>query len=108
MPDAERYLRAYCEQGWDGLERYRPLEKDHFDPYARCHYNTKMELINVVFRQGHQHKYAYDFETLRFVLERYGFSHVIRQSYAVSADPELRIDRPVRESESLYVEAIKD
>ena len=66
-----------------------------------------MELINVVFRQGHEHKFAYDFATLHFVLQRYGFSTVVRQGYGKSLMPELCLDQAVRASESLYVDAKK-
>ena len=43
-----------------------------------------MHQINYVFRQGGEHKYAYDAETLKEVLERDGFTNVSRRSF----DPE--------------------
>lgn len=66
-----------------------------------------MELINAVFRQYYEHKYAYDQETLDLVLRRAGFSQVVSQSYASSLDPEMAPDFEARRSESLYVEARK-
>ena len=66
-----------------------------------------MELINVVFRQGFEHKYAYDYETLEFLLHRYGFSNVQQQKFGESWMEELSIDWERRASESLYVEAMK-
>jgi citrate lyase synthetase len=66
-----------------------------------------MELINVVFRQGHEHKFAYDFETLRFLLDRYGFSEVVHQEYGTSLMTELCLDQVHRASESIYVDAKK-
>jgi predicted SAM-dependent methyltransferase len=107
IPDAEKYLRAYCNGGWDELERIRPLCPGHIDAHAHCKYNTPMELVNVIFRQGHQHKYAYDFETLHFLLHRYGFSEVVLQEYGTSLMPELRLDQASRASESIYVDAKK-
>jgi predicted SAM-dependent methyltransferase len=107
VPDAERYLRAYCEGGWQELDRLRQLDAQHADPVFQCVYNTRMELINMVFRQGHQHKFAYDYETMAFLLRRYGFTRVEQQRFGVSLRPELSIDRADRASESLYVEAVK-
>jgi hypothetical protein len=66
-----------------------------------------MELLNVVFRQGHEHKFAYDFETLRFLLRRYGFSEILLQEYSKSMMPELCLDQAARASESIYVDARK-
>jgi predicted SAM-dependent methyltransferase len=106
VPDAEKYLRAYARGGWDELAVIRPLYDDRRDHYFHFRYNTPMELVNVVFRQWQEHKFAYDFETLAFVLQRAGFK-VIRQEYARSVDPTLCIDFDQRASESLYVDAIK-
>jgi len=107
VPDAGRYLEAYNRPGWEDLVRLRPLEPGHVDAHFRFAYRTKMELVNMVFRQGHHHKYAYDYETVDFVLRRYGFSQVSRQPYRRSLLPELAIDDPGRASESLYVDASK-
>lgn len=38
------------------------------------------------------HKFGYDFETLRDLLERAGFSSVTRSAYMQSEDPDLRVD----------------
>ena len=70
-------------------------------------YNTKIELLNEVFRQAYDHKFAYDFETLEFLLRKYGFSRVLRQQYGLSLLADLCIDQERRKSESLYVEAVK-
>jgi predicted SAM-dependent methyltransferase len=107
VPDAERYLRAYCDAGWESLAQLRPLDADRSDRYFHCRYRTKIELINQVFRQGHAHKYAYDYETLEFLLRRYGFSQVQRCEFGQSQLSEFAIDQPRRASESLYVEAVK-
>ncbi len=47
------------------------------------------------------------FETLEFLLLKYGFSRVLRQAYDCSILVDLRIDQERRQSESLYVEAVK-
>jgi predicted SAM-dependent methyltransferase len=107
LPDAEKYLRAYCKGGWEDFIGIRPLEAGNTDSYFHCKYNTRMELINVIFRQGHEHKFAYDFETLRFLLLRYGFSEVVRQEYGAALMPEICLDQLVRATESIYVDAKK-
>ena len=107
VPDAEKYLRAYCEDGWEALSKIRLLKNDCIDSDYKFKYRTKLELINMVFRQGYRHKYLYDYQTLEFVLHRYGFSEVLRQKYKKTSFEELCIDSIKRAAESLYVEAIK-
>ena len=107
VPDAKRYLEAYVAGGWESLSELRPLVEKRLDPWLGDRYNTRMELINAVFRQGSQHKYAYDYETLAFLLSRYGFKTVQQQTYQHSWNPELCLDWKKRASESLYVEGRK-
>ncbi|OGW91500.1 MAG: hypothetical protein A3D28_02880 [Omnitrophica bacterium RIFCSPHIGHO2_02_FULL_63_14] len=102
VPDAERFLEAYVSRdpakwralGWDT----RALPKDIYTP---------MHLVNHVFQQSGEHLFGYDFETLKFALERAGFRQVRRQAYRVSGDPELALDQPAYEKNSLFVEARK-
>jgi len=108
VPDAEKYIRAYCEADWPELARIRPLGPERTDTYFGSKYHTKMELLNVIFRQDNEHKFAYDFATLQFVLQCYGFSQVCQKKFRESSLPQLGIDRPERASESLRVEAVKD
>lgn len=107
VPDAEKYLRGYCRGDWDELARVRPLGPGHSDAHFGSKYNTKMELVNVVFRQYFEHKFAWDYETMEFVLRRFGFSDVYQQSFGNSVEEGLAIDMPERASESLYVEGVK-
>jgi hypothetical protein len=100
-------MRAYCQEGWSELSELRSLGQDHSDPFVGGRYNTKMELINVIFRQGQEHKYAYDYETLEFLLRRHRFSVVLRQEYGQSTMKELILDQPSHATESMYVEAQK-
>jgi predicted SAM-dependent methyltransferase len=108
VPDAEKYLRAYVEDGWRELVALRRLDQNLNDYYYPFRYKTKMEVINVVFRQQQEHKFAYDFETLEFILKRSGFSNVMRQEFGVSVNPETCLDWDARAPESLYVDAIKN
>jgi predicted SAM-dependent methyltransferase len=107
VPDAERYLRAYCEEGWAPLVALRNLQPGFTDPWTQTHLRTKMELVNLVFRQFGEHKFAYDFETLERLLLHAGFVRVERSSSGVSREAGMAIDLPERAHESLYVEASK-
>ncbi len=107
VPDAERYLRAYAEN-WSELEQIRGLSSGRTDPYTGVVYRSRMEIINHIFRQGSEHKFAYDFETLRLQLLSAGFHDVQNTTFGVSSAPELVLDQANRASESLYVEAIKN
>jgi predicted SAM-dependent methyltransferase len=53
-----------------------------------------------------RHKYMYDFDLLQSLLERLGFSQVVRCSYQQGKTPDLKLldNRP---DETLFVEAIK-
>jgi predicted SAM-dependent methyltransferase len=107
VPDAEKYLRAYVAGGWQELACLRPLDDQLKDHHFNFKYNTRMELINVVFRQSQEHKFAYDFETLALILRRNGFEDIRKQEFGKSMIPDMCIDLDVRASESLYVEAVK-
>jgi predicted SAM-dependent methyltransferase len=103
VPDAERFLEAYvsrdrtlwCELGWD----LNLLPSDIYTP---------MHVINHIFHQGGEHLFAYDFETLKWALQKGGFQTVLKQKFGVSSDPELAIDRENHRPYSLYVDAVKE
>lgn len=101
VPDAERYLRAYCR---DDLTGFRELATP--DPFPDD-LPTRMDVINHVFHQWHEHRWAYDFETLAHRLNAAGFARVERMSFARSIDARLACDRPVHAPYSLYVDAVK-
>lgn len=109
VPDAGAYLRGYG-QPWAPLVAMRPLEPvdgGWRDPWLGKIYQTQMQLINAVFRQGAEHKYAYDEETLALILRETGFSRIVRQRFAMSLDEQMAPDNEARRTESLYVEAVK-
>jgi predicted SAM-dependent methyltransferase len=97
VPDAGRYLRAYHERD----ERF----------LAQLNQNgiSQMEAVNRVFRENGFHKYAYDYETMKQLLDVTGFREVSRSDFRSSktADLNLDLDEPERRLESLYVEAVK-
>jgi len=101
VPDAERYLRAYCQ---GDLAGFRELAVP--DPFPDD-LPTRMDIINHVFHQWHEHRWGYDVETLTHRLRSAGFSRVERMAYRSSRDPELAQDREEHAPYSLYMDAIK-
>ena len=108
VPDAERYLRAYVTGGWEALAAIRPLEDGHNDRWFGHSYSTRMELVNAIFHQGNEHRFAYDQETLCRALACCGFENVTVRAFGQSACPELLLDMPERATENLYVEGTKN
>jgi predicted SAM-dependent methyltransferase len=109
VPDAGAYLRGYSGP-WERLAAMRPLyctPNGWRDRWLGEIYETKMQFMNAIFRQGSQHKYAYDEETLVFVLRQAGFADVLVQQFGVSIDPKMAPDTNERRTESLYVEGVK-
>jgi predicted SAM-dependent methyltransferase len=104
VPDGGSYLHAYAAGGWDGVTELRGLDGRHVDPWWGNTYDTPMEVVNAVFRQGVEHRYAYDAETLLLLLERHGFD-AVQSEFGTGQRPELVLDSADRASESLYVEA---
>lgn len=102
VPDAEKYLIAYQTKN---PQRWHDLGWDLQNLPSGFH--TQMDIINHVFRQGEEHHYAYDFETLRSTLEQSGFTKVVKTEYGESVDRELCDDQPNHQPYSLYVDAIK-
>jgi predicted SAM-dependent methyltransferase len=62
---------------------------------------TRLDHINYHFRQEGEHRYAYDFETLRLAMESAGFIDVKERDF----DPTL--DTEARRVGTLYAEARK-
>jgi hypothetical protein len=66
-----------------------------------------MDVINHVFHSWHEHRWAYDFETLSHRLRAAGFTVVERAGFGQSRLPSLAQDRDQHKPYSLYVEAVK-
>ena len=60
-----------------------------------------MHSVNYLFRQGTEHKYAYDLETLGRVLEQSGFEKAARREFEAGLDSE------ERRNHTLYVDGFK-
>ena len=95
VPDAEWPIRAYTADD-DG---YFKFAREQWHP-RWC--DMRMHNINYHFRQGAEHKYAYDYETLERVLIEAGFSAVARTNF----DP--ATDSDSRRVGTLYLQALKD
>lgn len=101
VPDAERYLRAYCR---DDLAGFRDLSVPLPFPEDLP---TRMDVVNHTFHQWHEHRWGYDFETLAHRLQSAGFAHVRKMAFRSSLDPDLASDREEHAPYSLYVDAVK-
>jgi predicted SAM-dependent methyltransferase len=109
VPDAGAYLRVYGGP-WERLAEMRPLDctaNGWSDRWLGQVYQTKMQLMNAIFRQGYEHKYAYDDETLILVMREAGFPDAVVQQFGISTDSKMAPDSNDRRMESLYVEAVK-
>ncbi len=93
VPDTEACCKNYANGNAEAfriaLERWHP---------KWC--NTWMHQVNYHFRQGTEHKYAYDFETLAKVLAGAGFTNIDRRPWTAERDS------PGWEG-TLYVDAYK-
>lgn len=94
VPDTEWPIKSYVNDD----EEYFLFVRQRWHP-AWC--NTRMHNLNYHFRQGREHKYAYDFETLAQILREVGFVSIARRPFNHSLDDERR------ERGTLYVDAYK-
>jgi predicted SAM-dependent methyltransferase len=94
VPDTEWPLRAYA--GVDDAHYFESARGWH-PSWCR----TRIEHINYHFRQGTEHRFAYDFETLRDALAATGFVNVRRREFDSNLDSESR------KLGTLYVDAIR-
>ena len=96
-PDAGRYLRSYAG---DGEFLRHPSFPQPFE--------TPIDRVNIMMREGGQHLWAYDGDSLLSLLRRAGFKTAVEQQFGVSGHTRMQnIDMEARAFESLYVEAFK-
>ena len=100
VPDAQRYARAYVQDGWLGLDALAVPGTS-----ARDYFETKMQALNNVMVQGYEHFGGYDFETLALALKRAGFKSIEQRAFREGRFPGGCIDRDQHRPYSLYVEA---
>ncbi len=101
VPDAGRYLHAYCTPDLSG---FRELQVP--DPFP-SDLPTRMDVVNHIFHQWHEHRWGYDFEALTHRLSAAGFAEIRQMQYGASLLPALAQDRDVHARYSLYVDAVK-
>jgi predicted SAM-dependent methyltransferase len=92
VPDCELSVRSYVS----GDEDYYRHQREEKPPKW---VTTPMDYLNRDFRQGREHKFAYDFQNLTRVLTEAGFNSIVRRAF----NPEL--DSQHREWGTLYIEA---
>jgi hypothetical protein len=102
VPDAELFLIAYAQDGWDALNAI----SYGFEDWSK-EYPTKMDALNHVFLQVNEHYGGWSFERLRLVLEKAGFGTIRRRSYGEGDFPGGAIDRDYHRQNGLYAEAVK-
>ncbi|ASG21370.1 class I SAM-dependent methyltransferase [Nitrospirillum viridazoti] len=104
VPDLEKWAKAYLNNDRFFLEEY---VKEALDPAL---YVTNAAIFMGMLH-NHDHRCGYDFDTLKWVLEHVGFTHVKKTLYASSEYVEnifeIEPQQPVRIMESLCVECRK-
>ncbi len=96
LPDTQWPLLSYANHN---QEYFLEAKNRRWGP-EWCR-ETRLHQINYHFRQGGEHKYAYDFETLAKVLQNAGYGNIIERGF----DPAL--DSVRRKLGTLYVEACR-
>jgi len=105
VPDAEWPIRAYVGDPYY-VDWFRYVKANEYPDWV----NSRMECVNYSFRQGREHKFAYDFDTLRGALECVGFVDIRRRDFDPTLDSETSrysLDTDVNKCTTLYVDAFK-
>lgn len=100
VPDVELFVKAYnsgSQEEWD---------KIGFTDWHK-YWETEMQVLNYVFTQSGDHKFGYDFKTLKIRLEKAGFTDIVKTSWGISEDVHLRDDLENHRLYSLYVDCKK-
>jgi predicted SAM-dependent methyltransferase len=102
VPDIEKFIIAYYKNDkdlWNSLGYDVDALPKGFD--------SKIAILNHIFRQNGEHKYAYDYEGLNYLLLKHGFKNITKQQYRESLDEQLKDDQENHSNHSLYVDCIK-
>ena len=100
VPDVEMFIKAYCSGKSD------EWEKIGF-PDVTQNWGSQMYLLNHVFRQSGEHKFGYDYQTLKHIIEKAGFTNIVKTSWRNSEDEFLKDDLANHRLYSLYVDCKK-
>jgi predicted SAM-dependent methyltransferase len=98
VPDLAAHARKYLES----IEREERIGRRAHDEFLWQIYGAYLEKK----RYGANHRYMYDWPTLRGILEEIGFRRIMRQRFQVSLDMELGTLDSEPEN-SLWVDAVK-
>ena len=98
VPDAAKFIKAYLD---DNLEGWRALGFEALPDDMP----TRMCILNHVFSQKGEHLFAYDFETLEYLLASVGFSRIELSGYRLSSIFDKELDLSCHKAYSLYVDA---
>lgn len=102
-PDMGLWIRNYYENNESFFQKYRARYIK--DPDIKTIGDTFMSQCH-----GHNHKWNYDFESLKLMMEAVGFIDVIKKSQFDSVIPDITKLEPEEEGrrmESLYIEGFK-
>lgn len=105
MPDLEAFAKAYVSNDSLLLDKY----KEHVLSDGPDIYQTKAAVFMGMLH-NHGHQCGYDWETLKWALERIGFRKIRRTLFQESDLPdikEIEVYSPLRALESLCVECYK-
>lgn len=102
VPDIESFIKAYVEKNDFFFESYRKiLDKEIY---------TTRGAIFMGMLHNHGHKFGYDYETLKWIVESTGFTEVKRTLYGESEIKniaEIEPLNPLRMMESVCIECWK-
>lgn len=102
VPDLQLFINAYVS---GGNEQWRKLGFDLENlPWGL---ETPMDILNHTFRQNGEHKFGYDFYTLKRTLQEAGFEKIHKMTWGESVDEELTDDLVNHRPYSLYVDCVK-
>ena len=102
VPDLELWIRAYTENNIFFFEEYRKVLDASI-------YTTKASIFMGMLH-NHGHKCGYDFESLKWLVEKNGFINIKRTLYSDSEIENINSIEPIsplRMMESLCIECIK-
>jgi predicted SAM-dependent methyltransferase len=102
VPDIEKFIVAYYT---NDKSLWKDLGYD-IDALPKG-FDTRVAILNHIFRQDGEHKYAYDYDAINYVLSKCGFKNITKQQYRESLDPQLIADQENHSKHSLYVDCIK-
>jgi len=105
VTDAEWPIRAYVVDPYY-VDWFRYVKGNEYPEWV----NSRIECVNYSFRQGREHRFAYDFETLGGALEGVGFVDVGRRDFDTTLDSaasRYSLDTDVNKCTTLYVDAFK-